>query len=251
MSALLTARCVTLAFGGVKAVDHVDFEIEQGEILGLIGPNGAGKTSLLNCISQVYPLTGGSLLYKDRELKGLSPAAVSRLGIARTFQIVRPFPQLSVRENAAVGAMFGRSGLEVKAAMNKADEVLEFVGLSHLRRANATRIPTADRKRLELARALCMDPELLLLDEVLAGLGTAAIEKVVELIRKVRGLGVTVLMVEHVIRPMMAMADRVLVLHHGRKLALGAPATISHDPEVIRAYLGRRYQKADAVGEPA
>lgn len=244
MTVLLTGRNVTLTFGGIHAVDGVDFEIAAGEILGLIGPNGAGKTSLLNCISQIYPLTDGSLLYQDVELNGMSQSQVAHLGIARTFQIVRPFVGLSVCENVAIGAMFGSAGLGVGEAMQKADEMLAFVGLIHCRDVPTTDIPTAYRKKLELARALCMDPKLLLLDEVLAGLSPSAIEEVVNLIQRVRDLGMTVLMVEHVVRPMMRISDRVLVLHHGKKLALGTPEEVSHKPEVIRAYLGHRYSQA-------
>jgi branched-chain amino acid transport system ATP-binding protein len=241
MKDLLLGRNVTLTFGGIQAVNGVDFEVVEGEILGLIGPNGAGKTSLLNCISQIYPLTDGSILFNEQELNGLSQAQVAHLGIARTFQIVRPFSGLTVCENVAVGAMFGSAGLGVAAAIAKAEEMLSFVGLSHCRDIHTTEIPTAYRKKLELARALCMEPKLILLDEVLAGLSPSGIEEVVRLIQRVRDLGVTVLMVEHVVRPMMKISDRVLVLHHGKKLASGTPTEVSSDPEVIRAYLGHRY----------
>ena len=244
MTDLMIGRNVTLTFGGIHAVEAVDFEIRTGEILGLIGPNGAGKTSLLNCISQIYPLTDGSLQFQKHELNGMSQSQVAHLGIARTFQIVRPFAGLSVCENVAIGAMYGSAGLGVEDSMRSADEMLEFVGLMHCRDVPTTDIPTAYRKKLELARALCMDPELLLLDEVLAGLSPSAIEEVISLIQRVRDRGVTVLMVEHVVRPMMRISDRVLVLHHGEKLALGTPDEVSRDPEVIQAYLGHRYGQA-------
>jgi branched-chain amino acid transport system ATP-binding protein len=244
MTDLLIGRQVTLTFGGIHAVERVDFEIRTGEILGLIGPNGAGKTSLLNCISQIYPLTDGSLQFENRELNGMSQSQVAHLGIARTFQIVRPFVGLSVCENVAIGAMYGSADFGVEDAMVRADEMLEFVGLTHCRDVATTDIPTAYRKKLELARALCMDPKLLLLDEVLAGLSPSAIEDVIRLIQRVQDTGVTVLMVEHVVRPMMRISDRVLVLHHGEKLALGTPSEVSTDPEVIQAYLGHRYSRA-------
>ncbi len=241
MTDLLVGRNVTLVFGGIHAVDGVDFEIKQGEILGLIGPNGAGKTSMLNCISQIYPLSDGSIKFKDTELNGLGQSQVAHLGITHTFQIVRPFTGLTVCENVAIGSMFGSAGLGVRPAMAKADEMLCFVGLQECRDVRTTDIPTAYRKKLELARALCMEPDLILLDEVLAGLSPAGIEDVIRLIQRVRDLGVTVLMVEHVVRPMMRISDRVMVLHHGKKLTLGTPAEVSSDHEVIRAYLGHRF----------
>jgi len=246
MTDVLVGRGVTLAFGGIRAVDGVDFEVREAEILGLIGPNGAGKTSLLNCISQVFPLASGSLRYLGHELNGMDPSRVARLGVGRTFQIVRPFSGLTACENVAVGAMFGAAQVSVREAMEKAMEALAFVGLTGCARQRTADIPTAYRKHLELARALCMNPKLLLLDEVLAGVSPSAIEEVIRIILQVRERGVAIVMVEHVVRPMMRISDRVLVLHHGRQLALGTPAEVSNDPEVISAYLGERFKQGSA-----
>lgn len=251
MTPILVGKDVTCSFGGLLAVNGASFEINRGEVMGLIGPNGAGKTSLLNCISQVNPLTRGSLLFEGKELNGLSPNEVAALGIARTFQVVKPFGKMTVRENAAVGAMFGQAGKSLREALEKADETLDFIGLYHRRKAFASELPIADRKRMEVARALCMDPKLLLLDEVMAGLNATAVEEVMRLILKVQETGVTILVIEHVMKAIMGVCNRVLVLQNGKRIAMGSPIEVTQDARVVQAYLGSRYGRQAAGGTPS
>jgi len=243
MEQLLVGKDVTIYFGGLPAVKDVDFDVRRGEILGLIGPNGAGKTTLLNLISGVYPLTKGEISFKDEKITGLAPHVIAWKGISRTFQVVKPFPGMTVRENVAVGAMYGNANhrSDVKQSMTKADEILEFVHLSHRSNKRVEEVNLADRKRIELARALAMRPELLLLDEVMAGLNPTEVDSIMELIHKVRTSGVTILVIEHVMKAIMGLCDRVLVLHHGQRIALDAPQEIANDEQVIKAYLGERY----------
>ena len=246
MEALLIGKNVTRYFGGLPAVNAVNFELERGEILGLIGPNGAGKTTLLNLISGVFPLTQGEIFFKGERLNGLPPHRVTQKGIARTFQVVKPFPGMTVRENVAIGEMFGRAGHvpSVKSALHEADKVLEFVHLEQKKDFAVTEVTLADRKRIELARALAMRPELLLLDEVMAGLNHSEVETIMGLIRQINQDGVTVLVIEHVMRAIMGLCHRVLVLHHGQRIALATPAEVTSDEQVIKAYLGERYAAA-------
>jgi branched-chain amino acid transport system ATP-binding protein len=245
---ILVCSGLTLRFGGVVAVDGLDLAVEEGEILGIIGPNGAGKTSLLNAICQLDPPTDGTVHFRDLLLNGRSPEVLANLGVARTFQIVKSFGGLSVRQNAAIGAMFGHRRSSVTAALRKADEVLDFVGLGHRRHSSVMHLPLAERKRLELARALAMDPQLLLLDEVMAGLNAAAVAPMMCLVQEVRATGMTVMIIEHLVRAIMGICDRILVLHVGRRIALGTPQEIASDPEVVRAYLGHRYVAASREG---
>jgi branched-chain amino acid transport system ATP-binding protein len=254
VEALLEGRSVTRYFGGLAAVNEVDFTVRRGEILGLIGPNGAGKTTLLNLVSGVYSLNKGQIDFKGERISGLPPHRVTQRGIARTFQIVKPFPGMTVRENVAIGAMFGKAGHErgTGEALQQADEILEFVDLLHKKDAAVEEITIADRKRVELGRALAMGPELLLLDEVMAGLNHREIELMMALIRKVNEDGITTLVIEHVMKAIMGLCDRILVLHHGQRIALGSPEEIANDEQVIRAYLGERYAQARrAAGEVA
>jgi branched-chain amino acid transport system ATP-binding protein len=243
MEPLLIAKDVTIFFGGLPAVDEVNFDVQKGEILGLIGPNGAGKTTLLNLISSVYPLLKGEIFFKGEKISGLAPHVIAGKGISRTFQIVKPFPGMTVRENVAVGAMYGCKDhrANVTDAMKRADEILDFVHLTHRRDKRVEEVNLADRKRIELGRALAMRPELLLLDEVMAGLNSTEVENIMQLILKVRDNGVTILVIEHVMKAIMGLCDRVLVLHHGQRIALDTPQEISNDEQVIKAYLGERY----------
>ncbi len=248
--ALLDVEGVTRRFGGLPAVDDLSFAVQEGEILGIIGPNGAGKTTLLNLISALLPVTAGTIRFRGRAITGLAPHVIAEMGVARTFQIVKPLRGLSVRENVAVGAMFGQrdGGLATRPALAKADEVLDFVGLTPRAGAPVTSLTIADRKRLELARALAMEPALLLLDEVMAGLNAKEVEWAMGLIQQVNRRGITILVIEHVMKAIMGISHRILVLHHGRRIAMGAPREVAADPQVVEAYLGRGYAARQRAG---
>lgn len=223
-------------FKGLQALSSVDLEIEKGEIFGLIGPNGAGKTTLFNAVSGFYRPDGGEIIFKGERIVGLPPHKICFLGLSRTFQIVKPFGNLTTLENVLVGA-YNRTAT-YEEARKKALETLEFVGLYEKRNQRAAELTVPDQRRLELARALATGPELLLLDEVMAGLTPAEVNEVMELIREVNSRGVTIFIIEHLMKALMGLSDRVLVLHHGERIALGTPAEIAADEQVIEAYLG-------------
>ena len=244
-AAQLELRGVTKRFGGVAAVDGVTFEVGKGEIVGIIGPNGAGKTTLLNCISGVHRLDGGDIRWEGASITGIAPHRVASLGIGRTFQIVKPFGSMTVRENAAIGAMFGNAEGRgaLKQAFEKADQVLELVGLKNRANQQVTSLTIPDRKRLEVARAVATRPHLLLLDEVMAGLNNVEIDEALEMVRAVHATGVTVLLIEHVMRVIIGVCKRAIVLDFGHVLAQGEPEAVLRDERVIEAYLGERYAK--------
>jgi len=242
VTAMLEIRHVSRRFEGLVAVDDVSFMLQRGEILGVIGPNGAGKTTLISLISGTLAPSSGDILFEGRSLIPLPAYRRARLGIGRTFQIMRPFPGLSVLDNVTVGALFGRGGgqAQLAKAREQARVQLDFVGLGKNVDQRADELGGPGRKRLELAKALAMQPKVLLCDEVMAGLNLVEIEEVIEVIRKVRNEGISVLVIEHVIKAIRSLSDRLLVLNHGVKIAEGDPGSVLSNQAVIEAYLGKR-----------
>jgi len=240
---LLEGFHVSKNFGGLRALHAVDFAVEQGEIVGLIGANGAGKTTLFNVISGFYGPSSGTIRFKGENITGMKPHRISRKGIGRTFQVVKPFLSMTVLRNVSVGKLFGKDRLRhQKDAEHQAQRILEFVGLSQKANIPARELTLGDRKRIEIARSLATNPELLLLDEVLAGLTPAETAEAMALIQTIQqNLGVTILMVEHVMKAVIGVCSRIFVLHYGKKIAEGAPREIAENPAVIKAYLGEKF----------
>jgi branched-chain amino acid transport system ATP-binding protein len=242
VAALLDIANVSKSFSGLHAVEDVTFAVREGEIAAVIGPNGAGKTTLFNMIAGVLRPDAGMIAFGGQRIDGLSPDTIARRGVGRTFQLVRPFPGLSVEDNVIVGALMHRR--EVDAARRHARDVLSRLDLFDKRNVPAAALTLPDRKRLEVARALATDPKLLLLDEVMAGLRPTETDRMVSILGRLnRESGITILLIEHVMRAVMALAARILVLHHGAAIAEGTPETIVREPAVIQSYLG-----AEAVG---
>ena len=248
MSELMKLDAVSRRFGGLQALQNVSLTIGRGEVLGLIGPNGAGKTTLVNVITGVHRASGGSVIFEGRDVTRLRPYQTARIGIARTFQVVQPFPELSVLENVSAAALFSSTGVGVREATRFAREQLEFVGLAAMADKPASSLTLAMRKRLELAKALAMKPKLLFLDEVNAGLNSAEVEQAMDLIRQIAGGGVTIVLIEHLMKVVMSVCSRIVVLHNGALIADGTPAEVVADHHVVEAYLGKKYAQAAKAG---
>ena len=238
MTVLLSVQGVTKRFGGLQALTQVTFDLPEGQILGLIGPNGAGKTTLFNAINGVYPCEEGRIIFRDKDVTKLKTYHHARMGMARTHQIVQPLNELTVQDNVMVGACFGRENQTLGNASAIAEEVLEFVELKTRANQLAGSLNVAQKKRLEMARALASRPYLILLDEVLAGLNPSEIGKMVEMVKKIRERGITIIMIEHVMKAVMNVSDRIIVLDYGVQIAEGTPDEISNNEKVIEAYLG-------------
>jgi branched-chain amino acid transport system ATP-binding protein len=235
---ILQVEGVSKRFGGLQALSRVTFDLPEGQIMGLIGPNGAGKTTLFNVINGVYKPEEGKVIFREQNVTGRKTYEMSHMGLARTHQIVKPLTELTVRDNVVVGACFGHEGHGLRQARKIADQVLEFVGLADMSGQEAGNLNVAQKKRLELARALAARPYLLLLDEVLAGLNPSEIDGMVKTIREIRSQGVTIIMIEHVMHAIMNVSERIIVLDYGKQIAEGTPEEVQNNDEVIEAYLG-------------
>jgi len=253
---LMQSFQVSKYFGGLAAVNNVSFSVEKGTILGIIGPNGSGKTTLISLISGTHSLTSGDIHYKGHSIKSLLPFKRARMGIARTFQIVKPLQNLTVRDNIMTAALFGRtkmnmvqeisrclSGKYAKAAYLHTEEIIEMLKLEAKQDVFARNLTLPDRKKLEIARALSMNPELLLLDEVMAGLNLKEVEETMQLILKINQKGVTIVMIEHIMKVIMGISDKIIVMNRGSVICEGDPKLVANDPKVIEAYLGTRFDK--------
>ncbi len=250
-TAILVADRLSQYFGGIHAVDDLSFALKEGEIVALIGPNGAGKTTLVNLMTGVHQPSSGRIRFQGEDVTGQRPFEAARRGIARTFQIVQPFPRMTVLENVAAGALFGGAQPSVGAAMDIAREQLDLMGLAQFADRPASALTLAGRKRLELAKSMAMQPKVLMLDEVNAGLNASEIDGALRLIRQIAERGVTILIIEHLMKVVMSLAQRVLVLHHGQLIAEGSASEIVRNPRVIEAYLGEKFARrvtAEATG---
>lgn len=239
---LLEVQNLSKRFGGLQAVNNLNFQVKEGEILGLIGPNGAGKTTIFNLITGVYRPDSGMIKFQEEDIAGLKPFTICTKGICRTFQIAQPFREMTSLKNVMIGA-FSRTSYTEKAE-NKAEEILSYVGLGEKKEILAKELTTIDQRRLEIARALATEPKLLLLDETMAGLNPKECDEAVSLIKKIRDGGITIIVVEHVMRAIMSLSERITVLDYGTKIAEGKPEEIRSNENVIKAYLGEEYRRA-------
>ena len=238
---ILKVTSVARNFGGIVAVRDVSFDLAAGEIVGLIGPNGAGKTTLINLITGVYPANSGSIVFDGADVTGQKPFQAARRGIARTFQIVQPFPEMTVLQNVTAGALFARQSGSITNAVEESREHLKFVGLADLAETPAASLTLPNRKRLELAKSLAMRPRLLLLDEVNAGLNPTEISGALDLIRDISARGITIVIIEHLMKVVFSLSHRILVLHHGELISGGLPNEVAKDERVVEAYLGSKF----------
>jgi branched-chain amino acid transport system ATP-binding protein len=236
---ILELKGLVKMFGGLIAVDNVSFRVEKEEIFGLIGPNGSGKTTIFNCINNFFPITGGDILFKESSIKGLRTHKVCQMGIGRTFQVVKPLARLSVLDNVTASA-FCRVN-SIKAAKDEAYKILDFCNLLGEKDKPAKSLPIAGRKRLEIARALATKPELLLLDETAAGLNPSELDEAINLIKRIRDSGITILIVEHIMKVIMTISDRIHAINFGQTIAEGTPKEVANNQAVIEAYLGEEY----------
>jgi branched-chain amino acid transport system ATP-binding protein len=241
MTAILEVEGISRSFGGVRAIDGVTLHLLPGEIVGLIGPNGAGKTTLINLMTGVLRPSSGVVRFSGRDVTRQKPHQAAQRGIARTFQIVQPFPEMTVLENVAAGARFAAREPTIAAAKAEARRHIDFVGLGALADQRASALTLPNRKRLELAKSIAMKPRVLLLDEVNAGLNSAEIDSALDLIRRISGQGVTILIIEHLMKVVFSLCHRILVLHHGALISEGTPDEVARDERVIQAYLGTRF----------
>jgi len=238
----LKVRELSKSFGGLKAVSNLDFEVGKGEIVGLIGPNGSGKTTTLNLLTGFLKPDTGSILFEENEIAGCPRYHVCHNGIARTFQIIKPFLELKVIQNVMVGRVYGSDPIkDLKKAAHESLNIIEKVGLSKKIEVMARDLTLMERKKLELARALATKPKLLLLDELMAGLNHGEAEDAMNVIREIRNSGITIIIVEHIVKAIMGLSDRIIVLNMGKKIAEGSPREIIHDPQVIDVYLGKSH----------
>ena len=239
---ILSVNQLSKSFGGLMAVKELSFTLEQGDILGMIGPNGAGKTTVFNCLTGFIPPDQGEILFHGKSVKDMQPYKISQLGLVRTFQIVKPFLTISVLDNVMVGALIREKS--ITKARQESMEIIEFLGLGRMANVEAQGLPLPLRKKLELARALATKPKILLLDEVMAGLNPTEVDEIIDLIRQVNERGISILLIEHVMRGVMALSQRVLVINYGERIAEGAPEEVVKDKGVIEAYLGKEFLSA-------